>query len=310
MRILFAGTDEIAVPTLEALDRHRLVCAVLTTPDAPGKRGHALLPSPVKAKALELGLPVLQPDRLGSQAREAVSPLGADTLLSFCYGRIFGPKFLSLFRHSFNIHPSLLPKYRGCAPIQNTILSMDRQGGISIQEIALAVDEGDIYLTQAFDLDGTETTDSLCARVASMAPDLAVRLLSSLDVFRSRPQVDTGASYTRFIRKEDAVLDFKDSAMRLHAAIRAYSTWPKAACMLDGQPLYLLGVSGSVFDIPHEECAEEPGTVAGYVKGRGLKIATGDGYLYVDSLQLPTKKAMDSASFINGRRDIIGKVLT
>lgn len=309
MRILFAGTDEIAVPTLEALDRHRLVCAVLTTPDAPGKRGRALLPSPVKVKAMELGIPVIQPDHLGSKAREVVSRLAPDTLLSFCYGRIFGPKFLALFQHRFNIHPSLLPKYRGCSPIQNTILNLDRKGGISIQDIAEAVDEGDIYITQSFDLDGTETTEGLSARVSVMAADLAVRLLSSLDVFRSRPQPDVGASYTALVRKEDALLDFHRDAMSLHAAVRAYSAWPKATCMLDGQPIYLLGVWGSAFDIPHEECAEEPGTVAGYVKGRGVKIATGDGYLYVDSLQLPTKKAMDSASFINGRRDIIGKVL-
>ena len=309
MKILFAGSDEIAVPVLTYLASHNLVGAVLTTPDAPGRRGKSLLPTPVKARALELGLPVLQPEHLKKEAREDAAAQCCDTLLSFCYGKIFGPRFLSLFKRKFNIHPSMLPCYRGCAPLQAAILNQDDTCAISIQDIAPALDEGDIYITQSFDLDGSETTEGLSSRVSVMAADLAVRLLSSLDVFRSRPQPEVGASYTAMVRKEDALLDFHRDAMSLHAAVRAYSVWPKATCMLDGQPLYLLGVWGSAFDIPHEECAEEPGTVAGYVKGRGLKIATGDGYLYVDCLQLPTKKAMDSASFINGRRDIIGKVL-
>ena len=310
MRILFAGTQEIAVPVLEELNRHRLVSLVLTTPDAPGKRGSTLLPSPVKAKALELGLPLIQPEHLGSAARAQVSAFAPDTLVSFCYGKIFGPKFLAMFRHKFNIHPSLLPKYRGCAPLQAAILNQDRKTGISIQDIAAGIDEGDIYLAQSFELDGCETLSVLEEKVMELAPLLLSDLFSNIDVFCPTPQPEFGASYTEFIKKTDGRIDFTKSARDLHAQIRAYSQWPKAECMLDGSPLYLTGVSGSVFDIEECVCDEECGTVAGFEKGKGLKIATGSGYLFVTSLQLPARKNMDSQSFVNGRHDIIGKVLS
>ena len=308
MRILFAGTEAIAVPTLEALASHGLVAAVLTTPDAPGKRGRMLLPSPVKSAALALGLPVLQPEHLGSEARAAVKVFHADTLMSFCYGRIFGPKFLALFERKFNIHPSLLPKYRGCAPLQSTIVNLDRSGGVSIQDIALGIDEGDLYLTQSFELDGRETTESLCSRVALIAADLAMDLIGNIGVFKPRPQ-EGEASCTRLIEKDDGRLDFTLPAARLHAMVRAYSAWPKALCLLDGEALYLTGVSLSAFQIPDEDCIEEPGTIVSHERGLGFRIATGRGYLHVDRLQLPTKKEMDSQSFLNGHRDIIGKKL-
>ena len=308
MRILYAGTEEIAVPTLEALAAAKLVVAVLTTPDEPGKRGKTLLPSPVKQAAVRLGLPVLQCDHLGSEARKLVSAYAPDTLMSFCYGRIFGPKFLALFSRRFNIHPSLLPKYRGCAPIQAAILSLDRQTGISIQDIAPGIDEGDLYLTQSFSLDGSETSATLCDRVSRLASSLAVDLLGGLDVFRPRAQ-EGEASYTRMIAKDDGRLDFSWSAARLHATVRAYSTWPKAWCLLCGQRLLVTGVDGSAFDIADGECQEEPGTIVALDKAHGLKVATESGYLHITRLQLPTKKEMDSQSFVNGQRGIIGKRL-
>ena len=310
MKILFAGSDEIAVPVLTYLASHNLVGAVLTTPDAPGRRGKSLLPPPVKARALELGLPVLQPEHLKKEAREDAAAQCCDTLLSFCYGKIFGPRFLSLFKRKFNIHPSMLPCYRGCAPLQAAILNQDDTCAISIQDIAPALDEGDIYITQSFRLDGTETITSLSEKVASLAPSLVEDLLMNIDVFKPRRQSEDGVSYTTFVKKDDARLDFTRSARALHSAVRAYEKWPKAYCLLDGQPLYLLGVYGSVFDIPDEQCAEAPGTVVSHEKGKGFRIATGNGYLYVSELQLPTKKAMDSAAFLNGRHDMISKVLT
>ena len=310
MKILSAGRHAIAVPGLTDRSSHNLVGAVLTTPDAPGRRGKSLLPTPVKARALELGLPVLQPEHLKKEAREDAAAQCCDTLLSFCYGKIFGPRFLSLFKRKFNIHPSMLPCYRGCAPLQAAILNQDDTCAISIQDIAPALDEGDIYITQSFRLDGTETITSLSEKVASLAPSLVEDLLMNIDVFKPRRQSEDGVSYTTFVKKDDARLDFTRSARALHSAVRAYEKWPKAYCLLDGQPLYLLGVYGSVFDIPDEQCAEAPGTVVSHEKGKGFRIATGNGYLYVSELQLPTKKAMDSAAFLNGRHDIISKVLT
>ena len=307
MRILYAATGDIALDLLSALHEEGLVGAVLTAPDAPGKRGKGLIPPPVKVRAEELGLPVYQPETLRTEARERVRELGVDTLLSFCYGKIFGPRFLSLFDHTFNVHPSLLPLHRGCSPIYAAIRSLDRETGISLQEIALGVDEGDIFARMTMPLDGTETTGSLEARVRAAAPSLVVPALRDFSPSR-RERQEGEPSYTGFIGKEDGRLDFSRSASELHAIIRACCPWPKAYAMLDGSPLYLTGVWGSAFDSP-ETCAEAPGTVVDAVKGRGLRIATGCGYLYVSKVLPPARKEMDALSYLNGNRGILGSVL-
>ena len=307
MRILYAATGDIALDLLSALHEEGLVGAVLTAPDAPGKRGKGLIPPPVKVRAEELGLPVYQPETLRTEARERVRELGVDTLLSFCYGKIFGPRFLSLFDHTFNVHPSLLPLHRGCSPIYAAIRSLDRETGISLQEIALGVDEGDIFARTVIPLDGTETTGSLEAMVREIAPSLVIPALRDFSLSR-RERQEGEPSYTGFIGKEDGRLDFSRSAAELHAIIRACCPWPKAYAMLDGSPLYLTGVWGSAFDSP-EPCAEAPGTVVDAVKGRGLRIATGCGYLYVSKVLPPARKEMDALSYLNGNRGILGSVL-
>ena len=307
MRILYTATGDIALDLLSALHEEGLVGAVLTAPDAPGKRGKGLIPPPVKVRAEELGLPVYQPETLRTEARERVRELGVDTLLSFCYGKIFGPRFLSLFDHTFNVHPSLLPLHRGCSPIYAAIRSLDRETGISLQEIALGVDEGDIFARTVIPLDGTETTGSLEAMVREIAPSLVIPALRDFSPSR-RERQEGEPSYTGFIGKEDGRLDFSRSASELHAIIRACCPWPKAYAMLDGSPLYLTGVWGSAFDSP-EPCAEAPGTVVDAVKGRGLRIATGCGYLYVSKVLPPARKEMDALSYLNGNRGILGSVL-
>ena len=308
MKILFAATGEIAVKTLEVLNDMGLVRAVLTTPDVPGKRGKKLLPSPVKVKALELGLDVIQPEHLRTDAREEVKALGADTLVSFCYGKIFGPKFLSLFERTYNIHPSLLPKYRGCAPIYQTILNGDEHSGITIQKIALEVDAGDIVNTMEFKLDGRENDNTLEERVSEMAAGLARETFSDIDSFVPRVQ-EGEATYSGFIEKSEAVLDFSKPAKELHAQIRACYPWPKAVAKYGESSLFLTDVADSVFDEFEPTEGEKPGTVVSFVKKRGFKIATGDGYLYVSKVQAPAKKEMDAASYFNGDKAIISSVL-
>lgn len=308
MKILFAASDTIAIPLLEALAKEGLVGAVFTSPDKRGKRGKNLIPSPVKVKALELGLDVYTPESLRTEARNLVRSLGVDTLLSFCYGKIFGPKFLSLFEHTFNVHPSLLPKYRGCAPIYATILNGDRESAISIQKIALGVDEGDIYGTLPFSLDGTEDNIFLEEKVSELAPGLVLDVLSNLEKIEAKEQLGE-PSYQMFISKEDGLLDFSKSAKTLHAQIRACNPWPKAYVNSEKGTLIFTGVYGSVFDEVEKTEGEKPGTVVSLDKKRGLKIATGDGYLYVDRILPPMKKEMDANSFVNGNKWIIGSVL-
>ena len=308
MRILFAATGEIAVPVLETLNKMGLVKAVLTAPDAPGKRGKELLPSPIKVAATKLGLPVSSPAHLGSVARLEVSLTGADTLVSFCYGKIFGPKFLSLFSSTYNIHPSQLPKYRGPSPLFETIINQDRECTISIQKIALECDAGDIFTTYSFPLDGRETLSSLEERVSHEAAKLSEAFFSSPSSYKSYKQ-EGSPSYSHMITKEAGLLDFNKSASALHATIRATEKWPKATALYAGEPIYLTGVSGSGFEIEAVKCKEAAGTVVSFDKKRGFCIATGEGYLYVNRLQLPARKEMDALSFNNGNRNFVSSVL-
>ena len=307
MKILYAATGDIAVDLLSALHEKGYVKAVLTAPDAPGKRGKGLLPSPVKVRAEELGIPVYQPETLRKEARNEVRKMGVDTLMSFCYGKIFGPMFLSLFTHTFNVHPSLLPLHRGCSPIYAAIRDLDRVTGITVQEIAAGVDEGDIFTSLEFPLDGTETEGSLEKKVRELAPSLVIPLLGSFDPERKRKQGGE-PTYTGFITKEDGKLDLALPSSALHARIRACCPWPKAYAMLSGSPLYITGVYGSAFD-EKEECPEAPGTIVAAVKGKGLKVATGDGYLYISKVLPPQRKEMDALSYLNGNRDILGRTL-
>ena len=308
MRILFAATGEIAIKTLEKLNSLGIVTAVLTAPDARGKRGKSLIPSPIKQRALELGLKVYTPSYLGKDFRTEIEDDNFDTLVSFCYGKIFGPKFLAMFKNKFNIHPSLLPKYRGPSPLFLTLLNQDEKLSISIQDIALGMDEGDIFTSSSFDLNGDETNDSISVLTEEKASCMAYDFFQQ--PFKDGVKQEGNASYSTFITKDHGVLDFSKTAKELHSQIRACYSWPKCKCTLDGNDLYLCKVSGSVFDIADEVCSEESGTVCSFSKEKGLKIATSLGYLYVTTLLQPTKKEVDAFSFYNGHKDIIGKRLS
>ncbi|MBR5668114.1 MAG: methionyl-tRNA formyltransferase, partial [Spirochaetales bacterium] len=178
-RILFAGTPEISVPLFKALCTRFEVVGVLTACDKSVGRSKALVPSPVKAAAIEAGLPVLQFESLRTEARAAVRELGADTLVTFAYGKIFGPKFLDLFPVGrFNVHPSALPMFRGPAPIQFSILKGLPEATISLQNVGLGMDEGEIWGKAVLPLSGTDTTDSRTKRIADEAAAFVPSVLS------------------------------------------------------------------------------------------------------------------------------------
>lgn len=307
MKIVFAATGEIAIPLMEALHKEGLISLVLTAPDSPGKRGKQLVAPPIKARALELGLEVYQPETIRTEVRNHIASYNADALLSFCYGKIFGPKFLSLFENTFNVHPSLLPLYRGCSPIYEAIRNCDEKTGITLQRIGLGVDEGDVFSSIEIPLDGTETEESLSKKVSEIAPSFVLPVL--LDENRESREQSGAPSYSSFVKKEDGRIDLSAPSAAVHAQIRACYPWPKAYALLDGEPVYLTGVYGSVFSIEHDTPQEEPGTLCAFVKGKGLKLALSDGYIYITRILPPMRKEMDSASFLNGRKDAIGKVL-
>ena len=310
MRILFAGTPEIAVPTLRALSEHFEVGAVLTNVDKPGSRGKALIPSAVKEEALRLNLPVLQMEHLKGEARSLVTSYACDTLVCFAYGKLFGPRFLSLFSgEKLNIHPSLLPLLRGSSPLQGAILNQFSQTGISMQRIAQEMDSGDLLSSITLPLQGTETTESLTALVKDRAAFLAVESLQTLKEGRAFFTPQQGMpTYTEMLTKDRAKIDWTLPAKTIHALVRAMVPWPKASTMFEGQVLMITSVYGSLQEAGSDPVPEQVpcGKVVRKEKGKGIAIATGSGLLWVDRLQLEKHKDLDWQSFINGNRSILG----
>ncbi|MDR2069751.1 MAG: methionyl-tRNA formyltransferase [Spirochaetaceae bacterium] len=329
MRILYAGSPAIAVPTLRtladpALAREGLeLVGILTNPDKPrGRRGETE-PTEVGKAAPALfpvgrggGGPAVSPvllksEKLDAPLREQIARLQPDLLISFAYGRIFGPRFLALFPlGGINIHPSLLPKYRGAAPIPQAILNRERETGITIQKLAAEMDAGDILLQEAFPLTGRETTGELSKYAGIKGAALLRSLLPGLvrGLPAGKPQNHGEATYCGLIKKEDGRIDWTLSAAVIDARIRAYTPWPLSLTSHGGRELYIL--QGRPYGGPRREPALPPGTVLGIDKQAGILIQTGDGIFAAESLQYAAKKALDWRTFINGARDFIGSQLT
>ena len=310
LRILFAGTPEIAVPSLETLHRKHLVLGVLTNPDREAGRGRAVSVSPVKVKALDLGLPLFQPEKLDAAFRETVSSLAPDLLVVVAYGKIFGPKFLALFpKGGVNLHPSLLPKYRGPSPINAALLAGDAETGITVQKLALEMDAGDIVLQEKVPLSGAETAATLSAFAAARGAELLAQALAAIEtgsvVFR--PQDATGATYCGLLSKESGRIDWTRTAAEIERQVRALEPSPGAWTTFRGVSLRLLKTA--TFASADDGGEGSPGKVLGVDKTRGILVQTGKGLLAVTELQLQSKKAMDYRSFANGVRDFVGALL-
>lgn len=313
-RILFAGTSEIAVDTLRALAGNFNVVGVLTATDKPVGRSKALVSPAVKVAADELGIKVIQCEHVNRAEREAVEALGADFLVSFSFGRIFGPKFLGIFRHTMNIHPSCLPEARGCSPVQAAILSGRRKWAVSYQEIGLEMDCGKIYDVLEFELNGKETYVTLSEAIAPMAAGGAVKVVESLQKGLCSPVVQEGEpSFCTMISKADGLLDFHRSALEVHSRIRAMYDWPKAYAFLDGSQVMVTGVWGGFDELDAEPFLEEGtgcGTVLEIRKGKGLRVACADKAVWLTRVQLPTKKEITYLDFANSKKNLVGKCFT
>jgi len=329
MRILFAGSPAIAVPALEELytlsraSPDFELAGVLTNPDSPKGRAGAPLPTEVGAAAERLsaeyaaGMPllVLKPEKLDSAARERVAALKPDLLLSFAYGRIFGPKFLALFpQGGINIHPSLLPKHRGPTPIPAAILAGETETGISIQRLALEMDSGDILMQERVALNGRETTASLSELMAKKAAELLPAALAGLasGALRGTPQNHNEASYCSLIAKEDGLIDWNKSVREIDARIRAFDPWPQSWTMHGDKQLFIVQAQEAEAEsaqIQELRASAPPGMVLGIDKERGILVQTGEGVLAISGLQYRFKKALQWKDFLNGARDFAGSRL-
>jgi len=285
------------------------------------------MPTEVSAAASELDVirkekgfpPIVQlkPGKLNAQVRLEAAAVKPDLLVSFAYGHIFGPRFLALFPSGgINIHPSLLPRYRGASPVPAVILGREKETGICIQRLALEMDTGDIVAEDRFSLSGHETTLSLNETVSRRAALLLRDLLVDFNArcACARPQ-EGDASYCGQIKKEAGFINWNRSAVEIDAQIRAYTPWPLSFTRCGKDTLFILEARPmALSDFPAlSQSASQPplqsslpGTVSGADKELGILIKTGDGILCVTRLQWQAKKALDWKAFCNGARDFIG----
>lgn len=315
MKIIYAGSPQASKDTLEILFNNQSqygfeIAGVLSNPDTAKGRHKELTPTPVAAFALEKQLPVFRPEHLDQMAREQIQPLNADLLVSFAYGHIFGPKFLAMFpMGGINLHPSLLPKYRGCTPVPAAILNQDEKTAVTIQTLALKMDEGDILNQQIINLNGTETGDSLLNDAAKIGAQLILDIIKDAAENGKIKQglSQTGdSSYTNVLTKDDGRINWNDSASKIEAQIRAYTSSPGTWTMENGLPLKIL--QASVIEQQANDDVKN-GTVIEYNKGSGILVKTGNGILALKELQRQGKKNMNYKDFMNGARDFVGTVL-
>jgi methionyl-tRNA formyltransferase len=309
--------------TLSAAEGIQLA-GVLTNPDSPrGRSGGAHhtevgetaeIISRQFADQGKAAFPVLTPAKLDASAREQVAALKPDILVSFAYGRIFGPKFLALFPlGGINVHPSLLPLYRGPSPIQAAILNRDAVTGITVQQLANEMDSGDILAQEQVQLTGRETSGTLSEIMAYKACTLLSQVLERFasDANRPRPQDRGKASYCSLVSREEALIDWLRSATEIDALVRAYNPWPLARTVHKGKDLFI--IRASVYSYCGQDAKtkgdETPGTVLGIDKQAGILVQTGEGVLAVTELQYQAKKTLEWKDFINGARDFTSSKL-
>ncbi len=297
LRTVFAGTPEFAVPSLEAVlarDDIELV-AVYTQPDRPAGRGRRLTPSPVKARAAQAGTEVLQPQRFAAPEVDAFAALGADLLVVAAYGLILPAGVLQAVRYPLNVHASLLPRWRGAAPIQRAIMAGDAETGISIMRVVERLDAGPVWLEQRCPIDVRETGGSLHDKLAALG---GVALGAALDALaagriRETPQDDALATYAAKIGAADQQLEWADDAVALERRIRALAPRPGARCRLGGVEVKVLAAR-----VANQADRVSPGTVQ--ADPGTLRVAAADRWLEIETLQPAGRQRMDAAAFVNG----------
>lgn len=300
------GTPEFAVPALQALiESPHQVVAVVTQPDSPRGRGRKLMPSPVKVLAQRAAINVLQPKDVNS--KEFLNQIGnfvPDFLVVAAYGRILSQELLNIPRiMSINIHGSLLPKYRGAAPIQWAIIKGESQTGISIMKMDAGMDTGPLLLQETLAIGENESFGELYERMAELSANLLIKTLEKLHkgTLKPRPQPEEGISYAPPIKPEMAKVDWSQPAKRTFCMVRAFDPRPGAYTFWNDRRLRLYTPFFMDLDTVHIE----PGTVC-RAGNDGLVIATGRGYLGIRELQWPGKRRMTCEEFLRGRPIPVG----
>ena len=306
MRVVFMGTPAFAVPTLEALhEAGHEILSVITQPDRPAGRGKKLKPSPVKEKALELGLPVFQPERVKrDEGFDHISTHAPDVVVVVGYGQIIPQRIIDLPKFGcVNVHSSLLPKYRGAAPMNWAIVNGESVTGVCTMQLVFKLDAGDVLLSSETPIGPNETTPELAERLAPMGADLAVATLEGLaaGTITPQPQDEEEVTYAPIIKREDGLVDWTRSAVEIHNRVRGFDPWPGAYTFW----------RGGRFQVRRARPAEgvgQPGQIA--IEGDRLFIGCGEGRLEALEVQPEGKKRMSDGDFVRGYRPENGEAFS
>ena len=308
MRLVFMGTPEFAVPSLRRLleDSHEIV-AVWTQPDRPAGRGNKLHQSPVKEFAVQNNLTVHQPLKIKTQeARELLASHKADAAAVVAYGRILPAEFLSAPGHGcINVHFSLLPKYRGAAPVNWAIVNGETETGVTTMKIVEELDAGPILLQSTTKIDARETAPQLMARLAEMGAELLSETLKRFESIEPKPQRDRDATFAPMLKREDGLIDWSMDAFAIERRVRGFQPWPNAYTTFNSRRLIIWQAAALTL-------AQSPTGTAQIIEAHGdnLVIACGDGTaLRVLELQPEDSRRMSARDFLNGAHLKVGQVL-
>ena len=308
MKVIFAGTPPFAATALKAItEKHEVVC-VLTQPDRPAGRGMHLKPSAVKEMALKLNIPIRQPETLkNADIQAALLSYQADVKVVAAYGLLLPKAVLAMPKYGcLNIHASLLPRWRGAAPIQRAIEAGDKQTGICIMQMDEGLDTGDVLHRSVIDIDDSDTAATLHDKLMFQGAEDIVAVLQQLPNIERQPQPTSGISYAKKIGKDEALIDWKQSASHIDRQIRAFNPFPVAKTLYQGGVLKIF--SGSL----KNETTDKPAGTIIKVDENGLCVATGDNQvIQIMEVQAAGSRKMAVADFLNGNEihagDILGK---
>jgi methionyl-tRNA formyltransferase len=304
--VVFFGSPAFAVPSLRAVAAGAELVAVVSQPDRPAGRGQAQAAPAVKIAAGELGVPILQPEKVRTpETAAALAAFAADLFVVVAYGRILPQSLLDMPRlGAYNVHASLLPQLRGAAPIQWAIIRGESETGVSIMRMEAGLDTGPVAATRRIAIADDDTTGTLSVKLADLGAGLLAETLPAIadGGVRLTPQEEAAATLAPPLTKADGRLRFDQAARLVSAQARGVDPWPGATALLDGEPLKLFQ--------PHVvDGAGRPGEVLG-LRGEGLVIACAEGAIAFDELQLPGRKRLPAGSVLLGRPIATGTVLT
>ncbi|WP_318500129.1 methionyl-tRNA formyltransferase [Photobacterium leiognathi] len=302
LRIVFAGTPDFAARHLAALlsSQHDVV-AVYTQPDRPAGRGKKLTASPVKAIALENDIPVYQPVSLrNEEAQQELAAIDADIMVVVAYGLLLPQEVLDTPRLGcINVHGSILPCWRGAAPIQRSIWAGDTETGVTIMQMDIGLDTGDMLKVATLPIEATDTSATMYEKLAELGPDALIDCLSDIadGTAVAVKQDDEQANYAKKLSKEEALIDWTMDAAAIERCVRAFNPWPMSYFTVAEQNVKVWQTA-----VEADNQGKAPGTILSADK-QGILVATGNGALRLISLQPPGKKAMSAADLLNSRRE-------